>query len=134
MRLPLHLTPLKYKVQLIPFIIPDNFTIDGYVSVIMEAKQSGSRNITLHSADMEVDHDTVRVNQVTASGDLIAELNVAGHDYDKDREFYITRVDQDLEENNFYQITMRFTAHLNDNLKGFYRRKVSKVNDEQRPC
>ena len=32
-RLPTHLVPLNYKIQLVPFIIPDNFTIKGYVEV-----------------------------------------------------------------------------------------------------
>ena len=32
-RLPTHLVPLKYKLELVPFIIPDNFTIRGYAEV-----------------------------------------------------------------------------------------------------
>ena len=32
-RLPTHLVPLNYKIELVPFIIPDNFTIKGYVEV-----------------------------------------------------------------------------------------------------
>ena len=32
-RLPTHLVPLKYNLELVPFIIPDNFTIRGYAEV-----------------------------------------------------------------------------------------------------
>ena len=32
-RLPSHLVPLNYKLDLVPFIIPDNFTIRGYAEV-----------------------------------------------------------------------------------------------------
>ena len=32
-RLPRHLVPLKYKLELVPFIIPDNFTIRGFAEV-----------------------------------------------------------------------------------------------------
>ena len=32
-RLPRHLVPESYRLKLIPFIVPDNFTIRGYVEV-----------------------------------------------------------------------------------------------------
>jgi hypothetical protein len=32
-RLPRHLAAEKYTLKLIPFILPDNFTIKGYVEV-----------------------------------------------------------------------------------------------------
>ena len=32
-RLPSHLEPVNYKLDLVPFIIPDNFTIRGYVEI-----------------------------------------------------------------------------------------------------
>ena len=32
-RLPRHLVPLKYKLELVPFIVPDNFTIRGFAQV-----------------------------------------------------------------------------------------------------
>ena len=35
-RLPRHLVPLKYKLELVPFIIPDNFTIRGFAQVGLE--------------------------------------------------------------------------------------------------
>ena len=33
MRLPTHLEPLTYRLELVPFIIPDNFTIRGLVEI-----------------------------------------------------------------------------------------------------
>ena len=121
-RIPTHLLPLSYEVKLVPFIIPDNFTIDGQVSVLMEAATTGSNNITLHSADTEIEHGSVRVAEVTSDGSkVIAEVGISGHDVDKDREFYITRLDRSIVAGRFYKISMRFVAKLNDNLKGFYR-------------
>ena len=32
-RLPTHLEPLTYRLELVPFIIPDNFTIRGLVEI-----------------------------------------------------------------------------------------------------
>ena len=131
-RLPRHLIPIKYNVKLIPFIIPDNFTIDGSVSIIMEALETGS-NVTLHSADMDIDHGTVRVNQVTENGQNVAEIRVNDHEYDEDREFYITHLSGQLEVGKFYEIRMDFTAKLNDNLKGFYRSvyKNKQTNEQE---
>ena len=67
-RLPLHLIPEKYKLELVPFIIPDNFTIRGYVEVEMKAVIAGD-NVTLHVADMTLDNDTVTVEEI--GGDKI---------------------------------------------------------------
>ena len=61
-RLPRHLVPVKYTLSLIPFIIPDNFSIKGYVEVEMEAVEKGG-NITLHVADMDIMNDTVIVEE-----------------------------------------------------------------------
>jgi hypothetical protein len=38
-RLPRHLVAEKYKLKLIPFIIPGNFTIKGSVEVILEVDE-----------------------------------------------------------------------------------------------
>ena len=35
-RLPTHLVPVNYKLELVPFIIPDNFSIRGYAEVSIE--------------------------------------------------------------------------------------------------
>ena len=32
-RLPRHLVPVNYKLELVPFIVPDNFSIRGYAEV-----------------------------------------------------------------------------------------------------
>ena len=39
-RLPTHFLPLKYNLKLIPFIIPDNFTIRGNAEVSSSNKSS----------------------------------------------------------------------------------------------
>ena len=55
-RLPTHLKPLHYRVSLVPFIIPDNFTIKGSVSITLEATTGGANNITVHTADTNITH------------------------------------------------------------------------------
>ena len=64
-RLPSHLEPVNYKLDLVPFLIPDNFTIRGYVEIEVVCRVSAS-NITLHAADLNIDNKTVEVvNTVT---------------------------------------------------------------------
>ena len=40
-RLPLHLLPELYDVRLVPFIIPDNYTIKGKVAIDMNCQSEG---------------------------------------------------------------------------------------------
>ena len=115
-RLPIHLNPLSYKVQLVPFIIPDNYTIRGYTEIIMKCEQAGS-NVTVHIAEMTIDEDSVVVEEEGGA----KTLPISGHQYDKDREFYIVKLDEDLEQGKNYVIKIKFTAILRDGLKGFYR-------------
>ena len=64
-RLPSHLEPVNYNLDLVPFIIPDNFTIRGYVEIEVVCRVSAS-NITLHAADLKIDNKTVEVvNTIT---------------------------------------------------------------------
>ena len=57
-RLPSHLTPLHYRVSLVPFIIPNNFTIKGSVTITFEATLDGANNITVHTAETNITHDS----------------------------------------------------------------------------
>ncbi len=65
-RLPGHLLPEKYRIELVPFIIPDNFTIRGKVVINMNCVSPGN-NVTLHYADMDLDKKSilVSISQIT---------------------------------------------------------------------
>ena len=118
-RLPRHLKPELYTVELLPFIIPDNFTIRGRLELTMNCL-SVSKNVTLHVADMELDNDTITLTDM--SNNLIDnDIPILKHAYDKDREFYIAHLSKALTPGHTYKITINYVAHLNDNLKGFYR-------------
>ena len=56
-RLPRHMKPELYNLQLLPFIIPENFTIDGHLELTMVC-QSVGKNVTLHMADMKLGNIT----------------------------------------------------------------------------
>ena len=51
----------------------------------------------------------------------VADIGVVEYDFDDDREFYITKIDQPIVKGKTYRISMDFVSALNDNLKGFYR-------------
>jgi len=114
-RLPRHLRPEIYRVELVPFIIPDNFTIQGYVEIEMTCIYPAA-NVTLHVADIKVENKTVELMEKKGNAVNIREMS-----YDNDREFIIANLDNNLEVGKVYVIKIHFTAYLKDNLKGFYR-------------
>ena len=115
-RLPRHLVPVLYTLELVPFIIPDNFTIRGHVQIEMLCRQAAD-NVTLHVADLLLQNNTVRLEEKTTK----KEVPITGHDYDRDREFYIAKLGDNLQPGKVYVIKIEYTAYLKDNLKGFYR-------------
>jgi len=114
-RLPRHLVPEQYDLQLTPFIIPDNWTINGYVEITMVCKSAG-KNVTLHSVDTEIQNKTVVVQD--ESGD---NIEISSYSYDHDREFFILQLAENLVVGKRYIVKIKFTSYLKDNLKGFYR-------------
>ena len=113
--LPRHLHPINYKLELVPFIIPDNFTIRGKVEIEISCLLSSS-NITLHAADLQIENDTIRVKDENSQD--VGMINV---EYDTDREFVILHLASQLQPGRKYKVTILYTAFLRDNLKGFYR-------------
>ena len=113
--LPRHLQPINYKLELVPFIIPDNFTIRGSVEIEILCVQSSS-NITLHAADLKIENDTVSVMDENNQ-----YVNMRTVDYDTEREFVILHLQYELEQGKKYKVKILYTAYLRDNLKGFYR-------------
>ena len=115
-RLPLNLKPTKYKVQLVPFLIPDNFTTRGYVEIAMKCEKE-TENITMHAVDMTIDYDSVTVEEEEG----LQTVGVRSHEVDSDRDFYIAHMDMPLKEGRTYIIKINFTSRLRNGLKGFYR-------------
>ena len=50
-RIPTHLKPELYQIELLPFVIPDNFTIRGKLELTMLCEQE-STNVTLHTKNL----------------------------------------------------------------------------------
>ena len=101
-RLPGQLVPEKYKVELVPFIIPGNFTIRGKVLIRLKCVSAGN-NVTLHTADTELDRDSVVVRELGTE----RKIPVAEHVFDGDREFYIARLKESLAVGKSYSIEVQ---------------------------
>ena len=73
-RLPTHLLPEKYKVELVPFLIPDNFTIRGHVEITMTATVDGATNVTLHVNDMKLENDTISLKEMDSGEQVLNDV------------------------------------------------------------
>ena len=62
-RLPTHAIPEKYVIHLTPFIIPDNFTIEGHVSIDIDVNEDAN-NITLHIKGQEISERNCGVSYI----------------------------------------------------------------------
>lgn len=108
---------VRYELFLIPFIIPDNFTINGLVHIDVDIS-TATTNITVHVYDMEI-HET-EVGVLLEDG---SSVEVTGHGYDQERQFYIISLGQELSQTSA-RLTISWTGNLNDELSGFYRETV----------
>ena len=111
----LQIRPELYVIHLTPFIVPDNFTIEGHVSITLKVNQDAS-NITLHIKDITIYENMVTLRDVAQDDD---DIVILGHAYDVEREFYIVKVD--VKKDHEYVLSIGFQAELNDDLAGFYR-------------
>jgi len=85
-RLPTNIKPSTYQLHLIPFIIPDNFTISGHVEIDVDVSEP-SDNITLHIYDITIHEKDVIV--LKEDGVMV---DIVGHSYDEERQFYIIQL------------------------------------------
>ena len=64
----------------------------------------------------------VNVNEFSSPGnEKLGTIDIVGHEFDEDREFYILKLGKKIEKGNHYQISIDFVSELNDELRGFYR-------------
>ena len=92
---------LGMKYTSIPYIILDNFTIDGQVNIEVEITEP-TTNISLHIYDMTIHEEEVTLTNL--NGDT--NVNIVGHGYDEFRQFYIIN----FKEVNLEMITIDDTV------------------------
>ncbi|XP_047471486.1 aminopeptidase N-like [Penaeus chinensis] len=114
-RLPRTLKPLHYLVKLQPFI-NGNFSISGYVELEMEVLEPTS-SIILHMADIITKNETVKLWGLEEG----RSIRVRAQEYICEYQFYVARLEEELERGERYALAMEFVGHLRDELYGFYR-------------
>lgn len=117
LKLPTSIVPEHYIVELQPFLIPENFTINGKVKIRVLCTEKTS-NITLHVKDLDIDKNSLRLTRVDGSEDVPSIQSTAE---DSDKQFFILNVNKELQDGVRYEVSMQFGAYLSDNLSGFYR-------------
>ena len=75
---------------------------------------------------------TVLVEELDNKGNKLYEIGVLDHEFDNDREFYITKLSKGITKGNQYRISIDFVSALGDNLKGFYRSSFKNEDGEKR--
>eukprot|EP00095_Tigriopus_kingsejongensis_P001279 maker-scaffold359_size197282-snap-gene-0.25 protein:Tk01279 transcript:maker-scaffold359_size197282-snap-gene-0.25-mRNA-1 annotation:"aminopeptidase n-like" len=120
-RLPTHVKPLNYDVSLTPFIEPGNFTVSGYVSILIKVLEP-ARNVTLHMKDIHLEQ--VSVEKVDGTKCDLSQLEVVAA-----LDFLIIHLKEPLKANCIHILNIKFYSELNDGLHGFYR---SQYEDENR--
>ncbi len=117
----------RYDIELTPDLIT-NFTTDGklkmYFKTLADLNRSKNK-LTLHSKQIKIKEESVKLERTKF---FQSDIGIKGHEYDLDREFYVIHLDQDLEPNTDYVLSIDFMAVLNDDLSGFYRSKYTKVS------
>ena len=87
--------------------LTDTFTTTGHVTMHMQGK--GSNKIHLHAKQMIIDEGSVTIEP---------KVDIVGHEYDLDREFYVIHLKEPLKDGDNYTLEILFTSILNDDLSG----------------
>ena len=122
-RLPTHLDPIKYSLYLTPYIKEGNFSIQGNEEILISVLEIGS-NITLHSEEIAIHENTVRV-----TGSQNQALVIEGFGYDEEKSWFSVFLKDPLVPGDNITLSMDFLGDLNDELTGFYRSDYIKETD-----
>lgn len=121
-RLPKTMHPLRYELKLTPFLIEGNFTFNGAIQIQVNVTKS-CRNITLHAIELKITEVIVwkHGNASQTDNNDRTEIEISGKYAIEPDQLYIIVFSTELEPNNIYEISIKYTGILNDMLQGFYR-------------
>lgn len=122
-RLPRHIIPSNYILDIVPVVREGNFTSTGSLRINFQFFEDGA-DPSYHDKVYLHTKETVINEEDTVVSNVFGERPVVGHEYDLEREFYVVHVNRVFIENAFvaeYSLNLTFTSILNDKLAGFYR-------------
>eukprot|EP00099_Drosophila_melanogaster_P013686 NP_001350853.1 uncharacterized protein Dmel_CG11951 [Drosophila melanogaster] len=130
-RLPTALRPQSYDVRILTQLEnPDDFHFNGTVKIQIEVLQN-THNITLHSKDLTIDDTEITLSQI--GGEETTENCITSTAVNPTHDFYILNTCKELLAGQFYELSLPFSAKLQDQLAGYYRSSyVNTVANETR--
>lgn len=123
-RLPRSIEPVSYDIRLVPFLVTDNFTFNGQVTILVRALED-CRNITLHAT-------AITIHSVRIEDDTAEPVEIRDKRADTMRQFFIIETDTWLQKGSSYRVYITYEGILNDYLQGFYRSSYRSGGGEQR--
>lgn len=119
-RLPIIVTPNHYKINLRPYITPNNFTFDGFVEINTTVVNNSSK-IFLHASELEITEVLMTVNG--ASVDNII--------YFEEKYNLLTIVpNETIIIGTEVIISINYKGKLNSAMRGFYRSSYTDDNNK----
>ncbi|GAU94501.1 hypothetical protein RvY_06267 [Ramazzottius varieornatus] len=119
-RLPVDVFPVHYRLELRPVLNPD-FRFYGEVDVVFMCK-TPVRSLTLHMKDLAVNESMIGFT-ADENNDAPKMLNWKE---DRVRQFLTFTFKADLLPGVKYNVSLKFSGKLNDELRGFYRSKYER--------
>ncbi|XP_015184597.1 PREDICTED: uncharacterized protein LOC107070683 [Polistes dominula] len=110
-RLPKNIIPEKYILSLEPFLNLDNFTFNGNVQIVATVVKK-TNEIVLHASNITIHSVNVIVNN--------EKVNITDN-YESDYDFYVIKLENELNEKTEVNIIFRYTGNLNNAMEGFYK-------------
>ncbi|XP_043064908.1 aminopeptidase N-like [Drosophila ficusphila] len=118
-RLPTALRPQKYYLSILTHLEDrEEFRFSGTVKILIETLEN-TNNITLHSRSLAIDESQTTLRQI--SGEEKKDNCVASTEVNPNHNFYILKTCQELLAGNVYELSLSFSAELQDQLEGYYR-------------
>ncbi|VVC38461.1 Hypothetical protein CINCED_3A009639 [Cinara cedri] len=125
-RLPANVIPESYDLKIVPFLWakPGNSTFDGQVDIVVNVTAPVD-GITLHAADLNITECLVsRFPRMVPNEHVMAESTyITVQEIQKDlyKQFFIIKF-QDVQPADYqYNISLKYTGRLQDNMEGFYK-------------
>ncbi|KAH8382720.1 hypothetical protein KR009_004928 [Drosophila setifemur] len=116
-RLPTALRPQTYLLSILTHLEnPEELKFLGTVRITLEALEN-TKNITLHSKNLTIDESQITLRQINGEK---TDNCVSSTEVNPIHDFYILNTCHELEANNVYELTLPFSADLNQDLEGYY--------------
>lgn len=107
-----------------PFLEEGNFTTSGTMVMTLFVADD-TRKIIFHANDLDIDQSSLTVKRAIDK----ATIEVAEQDYDRNSQRYTVTMKDDLVHDVVYELTVKFTGLLNNNMQGFYRSSYTGIKD-----